>query len=196
MRKTSIIAITIILLLAASLPIGCGTPARTPDLPPPETPGDGLPAGVPASVGGDGEDAVTDTPSSFLFKAGGVAISMGEPAAPVVDALGEPQSCFEAPSCAFDGIDRIYYYSGFELYTYPVNGEDFVLSVNLTDDSVTTFEGIYLGMSYDNMLAAYGDDYAQSGEQYTYTRGDSTLSFLIDGDAIVVITYDFTNTPV
>lgn len=133
--------------------------------------------------------------SEYQFVTKGLVVMMGADAAPIIDALGEPQNYFEAPSCAFEGIDRIYYFSGFELYTFPVDGEDFVLSLSLTDDSVTTNEGVYLGMTYDRMVAAYGDDYEQYLGQYTYKRGSSSLSFLIEDSKIVLITYTYTDAP-
>ena len=120
---------------------------------------------------------------------------MGAPVSPVIEALYEPLNYFEAPSCAFDGVDRIYYYRGFELYTYPVGETDFISSVNLTDDSVTTPEGVYLGMTFDQMTSVYGENYSQNFGQYTYTQDDSSLSFLIEDGVIVVITYNYTNLP-
>ena len=42
-------------------------------------------------------------------------------------------SYFEAPSCAFDGIDKTYTYAGFELLTYPKDDKDYVSSVVLKD---------------------------------------------------------------
>ena len=134
--------------------------------------------------------------AAFVFETGRLTIHMGERAAPVIEALGDPQNYFEAPSCAFDGIDKIYCYSGFELYTYPVGDEDYISSVNLTDDSIPTSEGVYLGMSYSDMTAAYGENYTQNFGQYTYSLGDSALSFLVEDDIITVVTYNYTNMPV
>ena len=188
MRKT---AVLISLIAAGTILIGCGS----------GNPSSGADSGEPVSSGSSpidagGQDAATEQPLSFSFQARNITIEMGGSASPVIGALGEPLSYFEAPSCAFDGIDKIYYFSGFELYTYPVGGDDFILSVNLTDDSVTTKEGVYLGMSYDDMLGAYGNDYVQNQGQYVYTRSDSTLSFLIEHGEIVVIIYNYTNAPV
>jgi hypothetical protein len=36
------------------------------------------------------------------------------------------------------------------------------LSVFFTDDTVSTPEGIALGMSLDELIAAYGDDYEEA----------------------------------
>ena len=162
---------------------GAGLPSTGAAAPTPESTESGSGSGY--------QDNAAAQPAGFLFAVKGLTIQMGEAAAPVVGALGEPVNYFEAPSCAFDGIDRIYCYSGFELFTYPVDGEDFISSINLTDDSVATREGVYLGMSLRNMIDAYGEEYEQDFGQYTYTLDDSTLSFLIEDDTIVVITYKY-----
>jgi len=190
MKKVIIIA----LILAAVLPAGCGGSGNAPDTS--VQPTDSQSVGTETSPAlTDGPGPPSGLPPELLFKAGGLTIKMGGPAAPIIQALGEPINYFESPSCAFDGIDKIYVYNGFELFTFPVDGEDFVLSVNLTDDSVTTNEGIYLGMALDKVIAAYGEDYTQLLGQYTYSSGGATLSFLIENDKIVVITYTFADIP-
>lgn len=132
-----------------------------------------------------------ETQPGYTFEAKGVAIRMGQPADQYVTALGDPTDKFEAPSCAFEGIDRIYYYSGFELYTFPKDGVDYVLSVSLTDDSVTTDKGIYLGCTLDDVTAAYTTNYTQNAEEYTYLLGDTKLSFILENGVVASITYRF-----
>lgn len=140
--------------------------------------------------GSQQEDAAA-APSGFVFTVKGFTVQMGEAAASVVEALGEPVNYFEAPSCAFDGLDKIYCYSGFEIYTFPIDDIDFISSINLTDDSVSTSERVYLGMTFENMTDIYGEDYVQSFGQYTYSLDDSTLAFLIEDGVIVAITYNY-----
>ena len=169
----------VLLVVFAIITTGCGQEA-----PPPVTT-------VP-SPGVIIEQPETQQPSAGLvFRVNGVTIRMGEPVIPVLEALGEPLDRFEAPSCAFDGIDRIFFYRGFELFTYPVGDEDFILSVSLTDDSVTTTAGVYLGMTYEDMTAAHGEDYVQNLGQYTYTQGQASLSFIIENDEITAIIYNY-----
>ena len=188
MRKT----VMFIVMLFAALLVGCGETAPSESAAPPPTSNGGS---VLSPTAASPTGAAPALPDGFQFETAGVTIRMGENASPVVAALGEPLRLFEAPSCAFEGIDRIYYFSGFELFTFPVDGEDFILSLNFTDDSVTTCMGVYLGQSLDDVIAAYGEDFVQNYGQYTYTRGHSTLSFLIENDEIVVIIYNFTNAP-
>ncbi|MBH1939813.1 hypothetical protein I5677_02755 [Mobilitalea sibirica] len=138
-----------------------------------------------ASVSDNEEQEVVGYPFEF----GDVTIHMNTNAASVIEALGEPVEYFEAESCAFKGLDKIYYYNGFELSTYPMESEDFISSVNFLDDSVSTTEGIYLGSTLEEMLAAYGNDYTQEMGMYIYTLGETELNFLVEDGVITAITY-------
>jgi len=192
------IACFLLIILYLTL-MGCGPGDASPDdTAQPDATDAGAGVTEPGQTPADTDDAnVPDpaVPEAYFFKAGNLEVRMGWSAVPVVDALGEPLNYFEAPSCAFEGLDKIFYYSGFELFTYPVDGEDFISSVNLTDDSVTTAEGVYLGMKYEKMVDAYGEGFIQNFGQYMYELGDSTLSFLIENGVITVITYNYTDVP-
>lgn len=129
--------------------------------------------------------------NGYCFIYNGVEIILGEKADGIIASLGEPNGVFESPSCAFEGIDKIFYYNGFLINTYPDSGEDYILSVSLTDDSLKTPEGIMLGMALDDVLNAYGDGYKNELGMYTYTLENTELSFLIEDGAVVDITYYF-----
>lgn len=103
--------------------------------------------------------------------------------------LGAENDYFEAPSCAFDGMDKIYYYSGVEVRTYPQGDEDFVSAVLLKDDTVTTAEGAYVGMAMSEVLEKHGSNYTQEGSAYIYMSGESSLTFIAENDAVIAITY-------
>lgn len=142
------------------------------------------------------ETPSTEETAAFPFVYDGMTIQTGSKAAPVTDALDASDkrlNYFEAPSCAFEGVDKIFYYTGFEIYTYPVDGVDYISSISLVDDSVSTKKGIYLGVGLDKIVEAYGNDYVQELGQYTYTQGKYSLSFLIEEDVVVAITYAFDN---
>lgn len=128
-------------------------------------------------------------PSGYAFEYNGVKIYMNTDVEPVIEALGEPINYFEAESCAFKGLDKFYTYAGFEITTYPLDGKDYISSVNLMDDTVSTPEGIYLGSTVEDMIAAYGEDYTESSGSYTYVKDDSKLQFIVMNDEIISITY-------
>lgn len=59
----------------------------------------------------------------------------------LVAALGELRSCTESPGCAFEGVDRIYYYGGFYLSTSQMDGTQCIQCLWFADDTVATEAG-------------------------------------------------------
>ncbi|MCI8800070.1 hypothetical protein NSB25_12290 [Acetatifactor muris] len=137
---------------------------------------------------GTPEDMAADY-SGYVFIHNGVVIEMDVDAASVIEQLGEPDSYFEAPSCAFEGIDKIYTYGSFELDTYPTDKKDYVSSVIFKDDTITTTEGIGIGDSVDKMEEAYGTGRTDENGMTVYEKGDMKLCFILEGETIVSIEY-------
>ena len=135
------------------------------------------------------EPLAAQSNDGFAFTADGFVIHMDMDMSLVLDALGQPLGVFEAPSCAFDGIDRIFRFPGVQIHTYPEGDLDFVHTISIRDDSVTTTEGIYLGSDFEAVIAAYGSNYEQEFGMFTFTRGETTLSFFVEDDMVVGITY-------
>lgn len=133
--------------------------------------------------------AQAGTQTGFAFAISGHTIHMDANMGDVLDMLGEPLGIFEAPSCAFDGIDRIFQFPTIQIHTYPLDDQDFVHTIMIRDDSVATVGGIFLGSSFDDLMAAYGDGYSQEAGMFTFTRGRTTLSFLVENDMVVSILY-------
>lgn len=124
----------------------------------------------------------------YVFIYNGVSVTMDAEAAPIIEALGEPASYFEAASCAFEGLDKIYTYNGFELETYPTNDIDYVSTVILKDDSVSTAEGVCIGDSLEKMQQTYGDG-EESGGIIIYVKDGMKLCFIVQADEIISIEY-------
>lgn len=130
-----------------------------------------------------------DGPAGYVFETGGVVIAMHAEVEPILQKLGEAMEYFEAESCAFQGMERVYTYSGFELHTYEMDGTDYVAAVVFLDDSVSTKEGICLFSSLEDMLEAYGDGYTRTNDMYSYEQGGSRLSFLVENGEVTSIEY-------
>lgn len=124
---------------------------------------------------------------TLLFKETEVAVN-GE-MEPLAEKLGEPTDYFESESCAFQGLDKVYTYGSVIIRTYPKDGKDYVLSVELKDDAVTTREGVYIGQSRDDVTAAYGEPGQETGSALKYIDGDCTLTFILTDGAVTDITY-------
>lgn len=130
-----------------------------------------------------------DNAKGYAFTYNDVSITMDADAAPIIEKLGEPASYFEAASCAFEGLDKMYTYNGFELDTYPVEDKDYVSSVILKDDSVSTAEGICIGDSLEELQQAYGGEGEESGGMLVYAKDGMKLCFIMQGQVIIAIEY-------
>lgn len=133
-------------------------------------------------------DATTGA-NGYEFTVNGVSMGPDMDAAYIVSALGDPLNYFEAASCAFEGLDKIYTYASFEIDTYPQDGKDLISAVILKDDLVYTEEGAYIGMTVDQITALYGETEADGGA-LVYQQGDMKLKFIIDNQVVVSIEYD------
>ena len=117
----------------------------------------------------------------FVFKSGSTTIAMNVEAAPILKSLGEYKSSYEAPSCAFDGMDKIYTYNGFELLTYTVKDVDYVSGVVIRDDTVETPEGITIGSKPEDVKKAYGEFEKDATSANYYTDNCRLLIIFTDG---------------
>jgi hypothetical protein len=151
-------------------------------------------AGSPADTKANNEasqDAGSQKSSSegFSYEYNGVKIPMNVDAAPIIEKLGKPANYFEAASCAFQGLDKVYTYSNFEIGTYPKGDKDFISTVTFLDDTVETDQGICVGSTLDEVKDAYGKDFTNKGTSYEYRKGDTKLTFIIEDDSVAQITY-------
>ena len=126
----------------------------------------------------------------FSFAAGnGAVVIVNENMADALAALGEPQSYFEAESCAIEGLDKFYTYPGFVITTRPDGDQDFINSIRLTDDSVTTREGAYIGYTADQVKATYGETEDDLESVLNYTNAYTMLSFILENGIVISIEY-------
>ncbi|MCR4693776.1 MAG: hypothetical protein K5773_00440 [Pseudobutyrivibrio sp.] len=141
----------------------------------------------------DNSTASSDSPASaggYTFEYKGTNIAVDADAAPIISALGDPSEYFESPSCAADGIGKLYTYPDFQIQTYPDGDKDYVEYVLLRTDLVATSEGIDLSSSREDVMAAYGDATTETDSSLEYEKDGMTLLFLFDGDSISSIQYN------
>ena len=168
-----ILSLALCLVLALSMAACGGSPAET----------------TAPAVSGE-MAPVTPDASSWKYTVNGTDILMHAPAAPVLEALGEPVSYTEEASCAFTGLDKTYFFGGFYLQTYPLGDADYIYSLWLIDDSSSTPEGIYIGSSKADVEAAYGAEGFNGSNAYVMTGTTSTLTIILDGETVTSIQYD------
>ena len=127
----------------------------------------------------------------FAFVYGGETIYMGDYIDGVVERLGSFFDYIESESCTSEGMMKTYYYSGAEISAYAkTEGDRYrIFSIILTDDSVSTAEGVYIGQKEGDMAAAYGTDYQSVPGVCKYTKNGTGLTFDLEGEDIICITY-------
>lgn len=153
-----------------------------------EAPGGQVQSGQSSQVQTGSAEAGSDRYVFQVSSADGYTVAINDDMADVLTALGEPQSYFEAASCAFEGLDKTYTYAGFSITTRPEGEKDFVNSILLTDDSVTTPEGIYIGSSAEDVTAAYGEGGGME-TVLSYTKGDTAMNFILENGKVISIEY-------
>lgn len=139
------------------------------------------------------EDQETAAPNirdeRYVFISNGVYLTPDADMGALSLSLGEPLSYFEAASCAFEGLDKVYTYAGFEVDTYPTEAGDCISAIILKDDTVATPEGVMIGESAQRVLEVYGEPSSSTDTLYTYEKGGSALRFILRGEEIASIEY-------
>ena len=177
MRKKYFILFGTVACTAALLLAGCGGGENVE--------GDGKPTNAPVT----GQNKTQGNGTGYLFESKGVTIGIDMEAAPILEALGEADSYFEAPSCAFEGMDKMYTYGSFEIDTYEQNGKDYISGILFKDDMVATPEGVSLFMTKADMIKAYGETYTEENGMLVYEKDSMKLKFLVEDDEITLIEY-------
>jgi hypothetical protein len=135
-------------------------------------------------------NAQSDLPD-FYFLYNGVTFELGQSVSDIVEQLEQAKDFYSSASCAFEGDEKIYVYEGFEITTYmrDANDIDRLYSVTFLDDSVATREGVRIGQSYEEMIAAYGADFEEVPGRYLYISKGIVLSFSFEDEIISSIMY-------
>lgn len=131
-----------------------------------------------------------DTDAGWTFQTGDVTLTPDMDMSAIADQLGEPKSYFEAASCAFEGLDKIYTYTSFEIETYPQDTADCIKSIVLKDDTVSTVEGVSIGDSEDKVRETYGAPAEESTGKLVYQKEKTNLVFVISSGVVASIEYD------
>lgn len=172
--------VILLVLVACAAAVGCGN-----------TPDNKITIG--GNTNGSNEDGNANG-EVYAFVHNNVKITPNDLVDPLVAVLGSDYDYFESPSCAYTGLDKCYVYKGFSIYTYPDNkGVDHVLQIVLTDDSLSTPEGLIIGDSAQKVIELYGEDYAESSGSYAYTRGKTSLMIIMKNDKVQSIQYGYTD---
>ena len=139
----------------------------------------------------DNQTPPAEEGKTYTFTSGTTKIAINAEAAPILASLGEWSDYAESVSCAFEGLDKIYIYPGFELQTYPMEGKDFVYMIILQDDTVATEKGIRIGAQKDAVTAAYGTPDKETATALTYNGKGMYLQFILRDGTVTSIQYGY-----
>ncbi len=142
----------------------------------------------------DSKAVVTDNTETtqkqkIEFSYQGSAVNIDDDMKEVKDKIGEPKHYFEADSCAYQGKERVYIYGGMEIRTYEKEGEEYVFNIALTDNLVSTKEGLKLFMSEDKVTAIYSELEKEVGGVYIFSGYNCDLRVLTQDKKVVSIEY-------
>lgn len=102
-------------------------------------------------------------------------------------ALGKANSVQQAPSCHYSGMDNIYYYSGFTIYTYLKDSQEIIYDIEVTSSSYKTTKGVKVGDSADTVKQTYGSPAIDTADYIEYQSGSTHLAFYISGSTVNTI---------
>ena len=130
--------------------------------------------------------------SSFTYR--GMVIFLDMDADVALADLGEYLSFAETNSCYGDGKDKVYQYTSFKLMTYSSQDKDYVLSVEIfndTDEEACTAEGIRIGATAEEVIARYGETGTQTDSAIVYVNAatKTRLQFLLRDGVVTNIQY-------
>lgn len=139
----------------------------------------------------EGDEVTTGASQTdaYTFVYNNTSVTPHAKMAELLNGLGDPTTYEESNSCYYQGLDKDYTYPGFKLRTYPVDGVDYVLNICFVDDSITTPEGIMLGSTREEVIAAYGSSYVEENGNTIYTKGKTELRFRFSENGVTAIEY-------
>lgn len=181
--KKKVLSIMLSCMLSLSILAGCGSS---------EAPAASNAAPAESQSQSSSTEIKDNTPVAdpgYVYTQDGVEVAVKALMEPITAAWGEPDKYFESESCAFQGMDKVYTYGSVVISTYPENDKDYVLTIELKDDTITTAEGIYIGSSKADVTATYGVATQETDVALVYDKGDCQLTFFFEDDCVTNITY-------
>ena len=134
----------------------------------------------------EGSFSASDT--DFVYN--GWSVGLNSEIGSALRVLGNANSVDSQMSCHGVGEDKTFYYNGFTVNTYPLDGKDYVMEIVVDSPSYTTPKGIRVGSSSNDVIAAYGSGYKQIGYYLAYETNDGkSVQFFVEDGVVQEIDY-------
>lgn len=172
MKKFMLIALALVMVFALC---ACGEDTQTTD-----------------PTGTTGKPTVSNDPKGYTFTYNNVKFGVDIVATDVLTKLGAADDKITSESCAFGGSDTVYYYgTSVQVSTNDELGYERIFSIYLSDDLVSTEEGICIGNTVEQVKDAYGEPGSKSTDNsLAYEKDGMTLTFFVKDGAVTSIRYD------
>ncbi len=131
---------------------------------------------------------------SYVFVVDGVDLKVGTNYLDVKDKL--PNDYVDKLVDSLDSEtekETLYTFNDYEIYTSKEESKEIIDRIVLSDENVTTKEGVKVGDNLQKVVAEYGDKYRTNSNAYTYVKGRVMLTFFVDNDEVVSIEYQIVN---
>ena len=124
---------------------------------------------------------------SYAFNYNGKEIKLGAEFSR--EEFGQELGYSEVPSCAFEGVDKTYTYEDYEITTYQDGDKEKIRTIYLLNENAQTEEGVKITDSLDDLKSKYKEEPTISDNKYTYTKGDTSIEFIVENEIITSIEY-------
>ena len=117
----------------------------------------------------------------YYFCHNGHRIAVGGDADGLVESIGEANRVSRTTSCAGEGEDELYIYSGFRIFAHRDKEKCTVVAIELTNDAVSTPEGIRIGDKVERVKERYGEAKEKNGFLEYESKGCRLRFYLREG---------------
>ncbi len=124
---------------------------------------------------------------NLYFSAEGFSFGIYDPIEDVTAHI-TPNTTYAGQSCAFDGDDIYYFFNGFEVMANVIDGGERVTAITLTDDTVQTPDGLYIGMPEAELTGITGKSPDPAG-LHTMTDGTAQRNVTVQDGTVRSIAY-------
>lgn len=138
----------------------------------------------------------TFTENDLVFMIDDEKFPLNTDVSSLLEAFGEDFSVSTAPSCLYDGEDKVFDYTFASIFTYPSGDIDLIDEIYIFDGDYQTPKGIKIGSTLSEVKAQYGSEGNLDDSFYVYVlSGDiedmksPKLFFDISDDKVVGISF-------
>ena len=110
---------------------------------------------------------------NYTVNYNGVMLEVGVDMSNYISKIGEYKS-EDGEACGTSEKDVIYTLSGIEIETHVSGDSEIVRQIKIINDAQTTQKGITIGSSRDDVIAAYGNSYAEGSTGALRYEGDTS----------------------